>query len=145
MVLIVRQQDSLIEAQKQIAAALLCGCAVIITADVTQQNALTAVQKDYQRAGLEKALIQIEPMVSLVTLVQNNAVEAVIANSLNTDSAGLRQVMAQRNGSIIPLIEWPKNDVGYSYHWLLSLLTERTRTENLVAKGGNTQLFNLAE
>ncbi len=53
--------------------------------------------------------------------------------------------MAQRNGSIIPLIEWPKNDVGYSYHWLLSLLTERTRTENLVAKGGNTQLFNLAE
>jgi RHH-type proline utilization regulon transcriptional repressor/proline dehydrogenase/delta 1-pyrroline-5-carboxylate dehydrogenase len=103
------------------------------------------VQKDYQRAGLEKALIQIEPMVSLVTLVQNNAVEAVIANSLNTDSAGLRQVMAQRTGSIIPLIEWPKNDVGYTYHWLLSLLTERTRTENLVAKGGNTQLFNLAE
>ena len=145
MVLIVRQQDSLIEAQKQIAAALLCGCAVIITAEGSQQNALTAVQKDYQRAGVEKALIQIEPMVSLVTLVQNNAVEAVIANSLNTDSAGLRQLMAQRNGSIIPLIEWPENDAGYTYHWLLSLLTERTRTENLVAKGGNTQLFNLAE
>lgn len=38
-----------------------------------------------------------------------------------------------------------ENYEGYTYHWLLSLLSERTRTENLVAKGGNTELFNLAE
>ena len=68
-----------------------------------------------------------------------------MANTLATDSAPMRQVIAQRNGSIIPLIEWPKNYEGYTYHWLLSLLSERTRTENLVARGGNTELFNLAE
>jgi RHH-type proline utilization regulon transcriptional repressor/proline dehydrogenase/delta 1-pyrroline-5-carboxylate dehydrogenase len=53
--------------------------------------------------------------------------------------------MAKRTGSIIPLIEWPENNQGYNYHWLLWFLSERTRTENLVARGGNTQLFNLAE
>ena len=145
IVLVVRSQDSLLEAKKQIAAALLCGCAVIVTAGRNQESALNAVQQDYRRAGLAKVLIQIEPMAGLAALAQDNAVEAVMANTVATDSSPLRQVMAQRNGSIIPLIEWPKNDEGYTYHWLLSLLSERTRTENLVAKGGNTQLFNLAE
>jgi delta 1-pyrroline-5-carboxylate dehydrogenase len=30
-------------------------------------------------------------------------------------------------------------------HYLLRLATERTRTDNIVAKGGNTQLFSLSE
>ena len=30
-------------------------------------------------------------------------------------------------------------------HYLLSFATEKTRTDNVVAKGGNTQLFNLIE
>jgi RHH-type proline utilization regulon transcriptional repressor/proline dehydrogenase/delta 1-pyrroline-5-carboxylate dehydrogenase len=71
-------------------------------------------------------------------------VEGLMANTQNSDSALLRQVMAERTGSIIPLIEWPDNNEGYTYHWLLWFLSERTRTENLVARGGNTQLFNLA-
>ena len=53
--------------------------------------------------------------------------------------------MAKRTGSIIPLIEWPETAEGHNYPWLLWFLSERTRTENLVARGGNTQLFNLAE
>ena len=84
-------------------------------------------------------------MTSLSELIQNNNIEGVIANSLNADSSALRQVMAKRTGSIIPLIEWPKTAEGFNYHWLLWFLSERTRTENLVARGGNTQLFNLAE
>jgi RHH-type proline utilization regulon transcriptional repressor/proline dehydrogenase/delta 1-pyrroline-5-carboxylate dehydrogenase len=53
--------------------------------------------------------------------------------------------MAKRSGSIITLIEWPQRDEDYNYHWLLWFLSERTRTENLVARGGNTKLFNLEE
>lgn len=30
-------------------------------------------------------------------------------------------------------------------HYLLRFATEKTRTDNVVAKGGNTQLFNLCE
>ena len=84
-------------------------------------------------------------MESLSELIQNNSIEGLIANSSNTDSTDLRQVMAKRTGSIIPLIEWPETAEGFTYHWLLWFLSERTRTENLVARWGNTQLFNFAE
>jgi RHH-type transcriptional regulator, proline utilization regulon repressor / proline dehydrogenase / delta 1-pyrroline-5-carboxylate dehydrogenase len=69
----------------------------------------------------------------------------VIANSFGANSTELRQEMAKRSGCIISLIELPKIHADYNYHWHLGFLSERTRTENLVARGGNTQLFNLSE
>jgi RHH-type proline utilization regulon transcriptional repressor/proline dehydrogenase/delta 1-pyrroline-5-carboxylate dehydrogenase len=68
-----------------------------------------------------------------------------VTNSEGLDSQLLRRAMAQRNGAIIPLIQWPLSDAGYHYAWLFQFLNERTRTENLVARGGNTQLFSLEE
>ena len=140
-----REEDALEEAQKQIRSALLCGWPVIVEADRAQQTALEGLQTQYQQAGLAKALLQLAHMESLSELIQTNSIEGLIANSSNTDSTALRQVMAKRTGSIIPLIEWPETAEGHNYHWLLWFLSERTRTENLVARGGNTQLFNLAE
>ena len=144
MVLAATESDSVTDTQKQIACALLCGCPVIVTAHQTHRTQLEATKAQYLRAGLVKELFQIEPIEALTGLVQNNTVEGLMANTQNSDSALLRQVMAERTGSIIPLIEWPDNNEGYTYHWLLWFLSERTRTENLVARGGNTQLFNLA-
>jgi len=145
MALAITQSDSVAEAEKQIASSLLCGYPVIVAADEAHKASLEITRADYLQAGLTAELLQIEPLESLTALIQNNSIEGLMANSLNKDSSALRQVMAQRSGSIIPLIEWPKNNEGYNYHWLLWFLSERTRTENLVARGGNTQLFNLAE
>ena len=145
MTLIITQQDSLVDAEKQIASALLCGCAVIVTAGELHQAALATLRDQYIKAGLASDLLQIEPLQSLALMIADDQVEGIIANSLNAKSCSLRQAMAMRSGSIIPLIEWPRRDEDYSYHWLLWFLSERTRTENLVARGGNTQLFNLAE
>jgi RHH-type proline utilization regulon transcriptional repressor/proline dehydrogenase/delta 1-pyrroline-5-carboxylate dehydrogenase len=108
-------------------------------------NELNSIAESYQQAELMSRLLQIEPLESLADLIQNNSGEGIIANTRNTDSSALWQLMTQRSGSIIPLIEWPESNEGYSYHWLLWFLSERTRTENLVARGGNTQLFNLVE
>ena len=145
ILLAVTQADTIAAAEKQIASALLCGCPVIIAADHSQRAALEAIQTSYQQAALPSGLLQLEPLQSLAGMVKDNGIEGMVANSLNKDSSQIRQLMAQRTGSIIPLIEWPENDRGYNYHWLLWFLSERTRTENLVARGGNTQLFNLAE
>ena len=145
MVLIVREQDPLEVAEQQIISALLCGCPVIVVADRAHQLAIEGLQDKYQQAGLAKSVLQKAPMQNLSELIENNSVEGVIANSLNKNSTDLRQVIAKRTGSIIPLIEWPETVESFHYHWLLSFLSERTRTENLVARGGNTQLFNLAE
>ena len=143
MVLVVREEDAIEAAERQIVSALLCGCPVIVAADSAHQAALESLQGNYQQAGLAKTLLQLASIESLSGLIQNNSIEGLIANSLNTDSTDLRQVMAKRTGSIIPLIEWPETAEGFNYHWLLWFLSERTRTENLVARGGNTQLFNL--
>ncbi len=145
MVLVLTVNDSIENAEKQIASALVCGCPIIAAIDKTHIAALNTLQQDYQHAGLAEALLQLEPLETLAELIQNNSVEGLIANTTNSDSTILRQAMAKRTGSIIPLIEWPENNQGYNYHWLLWFLSERTRTENLVARGGNTQLFNLAE
>ncbi len=145
LTLIVTQQDRFADAEKQIASALLCGCSLIVTADSCHQVTLQSLQDQYARAGLPRNLLHTAPLHMLGSLVLDNQVEGVLANSLNTDSSSLRQVMAKRTGSIIPLIEWPQRDQDYSYHWLLGFLSERTRTENLVARGGNTALFNLEE
>ncbi|MDG1818731.1 MAG: bifunctional proline dehydrogenase/L-glutamate gamma-semialdehyde dehydrogenase PutA [Porticoccaceae bacterium] len=145
MVLAVAKSDSVAEAEKQIACALLCGCPLIIVADQTHKTSLDSIRENYLQAGLAEDLLQIEPIETLTALIHNNRIEGLIANSQNTDSSALRQIMAQRNGSIIPLIGWPADSEEYNWHWLLWFLSERTRTENLVARGGNTQLFNLAE
>ena len=145
MVLIVREEDPLEVAEQQIISALLCGCPVIVVAGRAHQLAIEGLQDKYQQAGLAKSVLQKAPMQNLSELIENKSVEGVIANSLNKDSTDLRQVIAKRTGSIIPLIEWPETIEGFHYHWLLWFLSERTRTENLVARGGNTQLFNLAE
>jgi RHH-type proline utilization regulon transcriptional repressor/proline dehydrogenase/delta 1-pyrroline-5-carboxylate dehydrogenase len=143
--LIVTREDLFADAEKQIASALLCGCSVIVTADDCNKEALQSLQNKYLKAGLPNQLLQLTHLDSLGGLIQQGQVEAITANSLNADSSNLRQAMAKRSGSIIPLIEWPQRDEDYNYHWLLWFLSERTRTENLVARGGNTKLFNLEE
>ena len=145
ILLVITRPDTITAAEKQIASALLCGCPVIIAAHKSHQSALEAIQTRYQKATLPSGLLQLEPLQSLAGIAKDNGIEGIMANSLDKDSTQIRQLMAQRTGSIIPLIEWPENDSDYNYHWLLWFLSERTRTDNLVARGGNTQLFNLAE
>ena len=145
VVVVITPQDPFAHAEKQIASALLCGCPVIVTADGCHQDDLLGLRDKYGKAGLAKNLLQFAALDNLTGLVLDNQVEGIVTNSLNTNSSDLRQAMAKRTGSIIPLIEWPQRDQDYSYHWLLWFLSERTRTENLVARGGNTKLFNLEE
>ncbi|MGB0449970.1 MAG: bifunctional proline dehydrogenase/L-glutamate gamma-semialdehyde dehydrogenase, partial [Porticoccaceae bacterium] len=143
MTLVVTETDPLAEAEKQIACALLCGCPLVVAAHSSHRAGLESLQANYREAGLAGELLQLVSLESLLPLIGDNRIEGVIANCLGRDSSALRQQMANRSGSIIPLIEWPESDSGYNYHWLLWFLSERTRTENLVARGGNTQLFNL--
>jgi RHH-type proline utilization regulon transcriptional repressor/proline dehydrogenase/delta 1-pyrroline-5-carboxylate dehydrogenase len=81
----------------------------------------------------------------LAMLIEQPSVAGAMANSRHSDSANLRRAMAERSASIIPLIEWPQHDWDYTYAWLLGMLRERTRTENLVVRGGNAQLYNIAD
>ena len=145
MLLLIRETDPFEDAVKQIGSALLCGCSLIIASDERLESKLSNIIDSYVKNGLPKNLLILASLNQSMDLIQHADIAGIIANTAETNSQPLRQVIASRNGSIIPLIEWPKNDLGYHYLWLLWFLSERTRTENLVARGGNTQLFNLTE
>jgi RHH-type proline utilization regulon transcriptional repressor/proline dehydrogenase/delta 1-pyrroline-5-carboxylate dehydrogenase len=145
MLLLIREADLFESALQQIGCALLCGCPLIIAVHQSLKTKLIRVMNNYSKDGTPKHLITIVSLEQSIDLIQHPDISGVIANTADTNSHSLRQIIAKRSGSIIPLIEWPKNNQGYHYHWLLWFLSERTRTENLVAQGGNTQLFNLTE
>lgn len=145
MILIIRDEDPAMPITLQIASALLCGCSLLICAGMHHHQMVIDVLSHYKMLGLPKSMLQTVALDDSASLIQHPDIAGVIANSFGANSKALRQEMAKRSGCIIPLIEWPKINADYNYHWLLGFLSERTRTENLVARGGNTQLFNLSE
>jgi RHH-type proline utilization regulon transcriptional repressor/proline dehydrogenase/delta 1-pyrroline-5-carboxylate dehydrogenase len=145
MLLIIRDEDPSAAITLQIASALLCGCPLLVCVDKNHDKLVVDALKHYEALRLPTDMLQTVAPDSGVSLIQHPDIAGVIANSFGANSSALRQEMAKRSGCIIPLIEWPKINADYNYRWLLGFLSERTRTENLVARGGNTQLFNLAE
>ena len=145
MILIIRDEDPAMSITLQIASALLCGCSLLICAGTHHHQMVIDVLSHYKMLDLPKRMLQTVALDDSASLIQHPDIAGVIANSFGANSKALRKEMAKRSGCIIPLIEWPKINTDYNYHWLLGFLSERTRTENLVARGGNTQLFNLSE
>jgi RHH-type proline utilization regulon transcriptional repressor/proline dehydrogenase/delta 1-pyrroline-5-carboxylate dehydrogenase len=145
MVLVVTANDTIDAVEKQLASALLCGCAVVVAIEHLHADALTEILTTYRRLGLPEGVLKIVWIDLLAMLIEQPSVAGVMANSRHSDSANLRRAMAERSASIIRLIEWPQHDGDYTYAWLLGMLRERTRTENLVVRGGNAQLYNLAD
>ena len=61
----------------------------------------------------------------------------------------IKVILAKRPGAIVPIFETPPTDSFRDLALWGGCMThfnfERTYTDNLVAKGGNAQLFNLKE
>ena len=57
----------------------------------------------------------------------------------------IKNQFALRLHGIVNIIPPQRDFTVLDTKWLLNFLSERTLTENLVASGGNTQLFNLVE
>jgi len=98
---------------------------------------------------LPQNTIQVLGRDNLSALINENIICAVTAIAGNQNLAVIKKLLAHRVGSITPLVEFPSelypkyNEAAYSL--MTYLIIEKTRTENLVARGGNTQLFNLQE
>ena len=145
MILIIRDEDPVMAITLQIASALLCGCSLLICTDNSHDQTVIDIINRYEALGLPPDILQTIAIDNSASLIQHPSIAGVIANSFGVNSSLLRREIAKRSGCIIPLIEWPKSNSDYNYQWLLGFLSERTRTENLVARGGNAKLFNLAE
>ncbi|MDG0969142.1 MAG: bifunctional proline dehydrogenase/L-glutamate gamma-semialdehyde dehydrogenase PutA [Porticoccaceae bacterium] len=145
MLVAITSEDSLDLGLRQIASALLCGCSVIVATEPKHALVLRKIDKSLMSSGLPKNLLILTDLKTISSTICQPALGGLVTNTLGTNSQTIRHLLAQRKDSIIPLIEWPKNNAGYQFSWLLWFLSERTLTENIVARGGNTELFGLAE
>ncbi len=135
---LIDSNDSLEQKQLQILAALSCGCHVVVNVDVD-----IAVFK-----SLSLNLNQLEIVKTpQEELLKDSSIEAVCGTSNSTRNIEVKNILAYRDGPIIPVIElteiWSVNTLTCWFAYLFKFFFEKTKTDNLVAKGGNTQLFNL--
>ena len=133
-----------------LALPLAAGCPLSIYTDQTMEPLVQKVL-----AAMPESAVSIYPLSELVDGLKDKALSAVAVLDNDSDMEMIKQQLAARDGAIIPLNVLPEGCDSYfsgqtaidyaAMALLLGFITEKTRTENLVARGGNTQLFNLDE
>ncbi len=133
---------------QQIGLALAAGCAVALAADAEHCESVQALRQLLGGCGLEALVCSFIPECA-TQLLQSPFIAAASVTGNAVDSGEIRRLLAAREGPLVPLVEVPSQaSFTQPSDWLsvlIALMVERTFTDNLVAKGGNTQLFNLAE
>jgi delta 1-pyrroline-5-carboxylate dehydrogenase len=136
-------QQALSSVFAMLTCALIAGNSVVVCSDNTELNLL-----------LQQALEQVSFPSNLVQLVACDASAALLENDVRSlGYVGNSQVehalnlqLAKRDGAIVSLVsetdlESPK--LALDPHLSLRFITERTRTINITAVGGNATLLEL--
>ena len=138
------------EVSEMLALALVSGCATIVFAVDSVSEHVRQVSHHLKEFGFPSELVQVQPSSKAHAFLSCYRIDGVlIAGSKRHDLVELKQILADHDGPLVPIAEFPVGggglvglDIG---SLLINLMVEKTRTENLVAKGGNTQLFNIEE
>ncbi len=146
---VVSDMDSVEHAAVQIGIVLATGCSTIIVASQHAHNRIKPLMDALNTQGLPINTLQIQEPLNLGSLISDSRLCAVTVTTGEQDFGAIKRLLAARKGAIAPLVELPAKIcpkyAGAIYSAMTYLIIEKTKTENLVARGGNTQLFNLQE
>jgi len=124
----------------QLAAALIAGNVVVMLDHHNLAQLLTS-------AGCPQGVVQVTEESSIPEALITQAQLAGVAITADTAQiAALNQQLSARDGNLAQLIaETDLQGLGQiaSPHYLLRFITERTRTDNTTAVGGNATLLEL--
>ncbi len=140
--------DSINDILLNICLILACGNSIAVIASNQELKVLNQFRDKLLKAGLAKLTFQLAKASSLAELVVDEIFVVVVSQNRTKQNNAINRLLAQRTGIITPLVEiLPslKNDQHAWFADMTYLTTEKTKTDNLVARGGNTQLFNLME
>lgn len=98
-----------------------------------------------EKAVRELASEQYLSNIQKKSLIQNKNILNIMMDDGLKISSYIREEFARRKYGILNVINPLDSSQEVTTDWLLGLVLERTKTENLVASGGNTQLFNLSD
>ena len=103
------------------------------------------ITKDFDVFANGKKLVIHQEYSQMKSLIRNRNLLNIMMDNRLKISRYVRDEFAKRKHGILNIINPLDHSQEVTIDWLLGLVLERTKTENLVASGGNTQLFNLSD
>ena len=126
---------------EQVVAALAAGNSVIAKPSGANVALASAMIQALLDSGIPKEVLHFIPDGRLGEIMTSDSRTAGVAwRGSMEDAAQLKLELIRRGGPIVPVIV----EAG-GPNYLLSFGVEKTKTTNIVATGGNTQLLNLGE
>ena len=138
--LVIDKNDDMEAATAVAQLILACGNPVTISGDA-------AAAQQVKNAVSQSDMVEIADAQNLQEFAADNSFTALVIDKNHPKREVIRQALAQRAGAITPLIEFDRGVLQKSPldAYISLFVSEKTKTDNLVARGGNTQLFNLQE
>lgn len=130
----------------QIAAALLAGNCIFIVLDPEQADLTKVIIKTLRAAGVPDTVVQWCNYQPLETVLKTNHIAGLAYVGNMPTAVALNQQLAARHGQLVQLIaetDPDKLSTVTDSHYILRFITERTRTINITAVGGNATLLEL--
>lgn len=127
----------------QLTAALIAGNSVILCSDDTDFSVL--LESAYQHSSLPTNLVQFVPYDAYHQLLESDVRSVGYIGNAQVELTINRQ-LSKREGAIVSLIsetDLAAIPVAHDSHLSLRFITERTRTINITAVGGNATLLEL--
>ncbi len=127
----------------QLCAALVAGNTVVLCSD--DAELVSALKPAYEQSTMPANTLQIVTLDAQYQLMESD-VRSVGYVGTSSVEQKLNQELAKRTGAIVSLVsetDLTAIPVAYDPHLSLRFITERTRTINITAVGGNATLLEL--
>lgn len=146
-VALIIQGDTSEQAQKsavaQLTAALIAGNSIVFCSDDAQLS--QQLEAAYKQSSLPMNLVQFAPLDAYQQLLGQDVRSVGFIGTPDVEMSINRQ-LAKREGAIVGLVsetDLAALPVAHDPHLSLRFITERTRTINITAVGGNATLLEL--
>ncbi|PSV52952.1 aldehyde dehydrogenase family protein [Photobacterium sp. GB-3] len=130
----------------QIATALVCGNSVMLCLSPDHPLNTGAILSQLEPAGCVANVLSVIEDIELESLIQSQEVAAVAYSGTAERALSLARQLAARSGQLAQLVaetDFYHLPVIGSPSYCLRFITERTRTINITAVGGNATLLEL--
>ncbi|MFT5880180.1 MAG: delta 1-pyrroline-5-carboxylate dehydrogenase [Moritella sp.] len=130
----------------QISAALLAGNCIFIVLEPKQAELTKVIINTLLAAGVPGTVVQWSNYQSLETVIKTNHIAGVAYVGNMPTTLVLNRQLAARHGQLVQFIaetDRDKLNTVTDSHYILRFITQRTRTINITAVGGNATLLEL--
>lgn len=137
------QEQAKLAVVAQVIAALVAGNGVILCGDDTELS--QALEAAYKQSSLPTNLVQFVALDAYHQLLESDVRSIGYVGNPEVETSINRQ-LAKRSGAIVSLTsetDLVNIPVAHDPHLALRFITERTRTINITAVGGNATLLEL--